>query len=115
MRPTIKTVKIELDKERTLRFDFNALSHFEEATGLNSLDASVWKNLNARNLKAMLWAALKHEDDALTLPQVGAMLHSGNVNYITEKITEAYRAAAPQGDGEEAEDGDGKKDPPPTG
>ena len=115
MRPTIKTVEIELDKVRILRFDFNALSYFEEATGLNSLDASVWHNLNARSLKAMLWAALKHEDDAITLSQVGAMIHKGNVQYVTEKIAEAYKAAAPKGpEGATEEDG-GKNVNPPTG
>jgi hypothetical protein len=114
MRPTINAVKIELDKERTLRFDFNALSLFEEATGLNSLDGETWQKLNARSLKAMLWSALKHEDDAITLSQVGAMIHKGNVSYITEKITEAYKGAAPTGTDTAEEDG-GKNATLPTG
>jgi hypothetical protein len=102
MRPTIKTVKIDLDRERALRFDFNALSLFEETTGLNSLDASIWSSLNAKSLRAMLWAALKHDDPSLTQEQVGAMLHSGNIGYITERITEAYKASTPdQPEGEE--------------
>jgi hypothetical protein len=102
MRPTVKTVTIELDRERALRFDFNALSLFEETTGLNSLDASIWQSLNAKNLRAMLWAALKHDDPSLTQEQVGSMLHSGNIGYITERITEAYKGSTPdQQDGEE--------------
>jgi len=105
MRPTVKTVTIDLDRERVLRFDFNALSLFEETTGLNSLDASIWGALNAKNLRAMLWAALRHEDPSLTQEQVGSMLHSGNIAYITERITEAYKASTPDKNGED----DGKK------
>lgn len=95
MRPTIKTVKIELDRERALRFDFNALSLFEETTGLNSLDATIWGSLNAKNLRAMLWSALKHEDPGLTQEQVGEMIHTGNIAYVTERITEAYKSSTP--------------------
>lgn len=102
MRPTVKTVKIDLDRERELRFDFNALSLFEETTGLNSLDTSIWQSLNARNLTTMLWAALKHDDPSLTREQVGAMIHTGNIGYVTERITEAYKSSTPdnqEGDG----------------
>lgn len=115
MRPTITTVKIELDKERTLRFDFNALSLFEEATGLNALDQSMWQQITARNFCAMLWSALRHEDKNLSLEDVGGMIHPGSIAYITEKITEAYRASAPKGDGEVAEEDGGKKEVLPTG
>jgi hypothetical protein len=108
MRSPITTVKIELDKERTLRFDFNALALFEEATGLNTLENSMWDQVNARNLRALLWAALRHEDKTLSLEDVGSMISAQNMGYITDKVMEAYKNSASKGDGESAEVDDGK-------
>jgi hypothetical protein len=104
MRTTTPTVKIELDKERTLRCDFNALSAFEEQTGLSALEPNVWANPNARTLRALLWSAMLHEDESLTLKSVGAMIHSGNLKYVSEKIREASVAASPAPAEDEPED-----------
>jgi hypothetical protein len=103
MRPTTPTVKIELDRERTLRFDFNALSAFEEQTGLSALEPDVWTTPNARTLRALLWSAMLHEDELLTIKTVGAMIHSGNMKYVSEKIREASLAASPVSSDEDPE------------
>jgi hypothetical protein len=114
MRPTIPSVKIELDKERTLRFDFNALSAFEEQTGLSSLDPTVWRSSNAKTIRAFLWSALIHEDESLTLKSVGAMIHAGNLEYVSKKIRDAAAASSPEPSAEQEGD-DGKNAPLPTG
>jgi len=104
MRTTTPTVRIELDKERTLRFDFNALSAFEEQTGLSALEQTVWTSPNARTLSALLWAAMLHEDESLTLKSVRAMIHSGNLKYVADKIREASNTASPTPSEDEPED-----------
>jgi len=103
MRPTVPTVKIHLDKERTLRFDFNALAAFEEETGQSALNLEVWRNPNAKTLRALLWSAMLYEDAGVTIKQVGAMLHTGNLAYVSEKIREASEAANPDVKEEEPE------------
>lgn len=100
MRPTVNAVKVELDKERTLRFDFNAMARFEEVTGMNSF-LMDWKKINAIQMRALMWACLVHEDPALTLDQVGSMLHSGNSKVIGSKLMEAIVAGSPKDKGGE--------------
>ena len=96
MRTSIPTVKIDLDRERTLRFDFNALSAFEEATGRSALEPDVWNSPDARTLSALLWAAMLHEDESLTLKAARAMIHAGNLAYVSGKIREASSASNPE-------------------
>jgi len=105
MRPTVPVVKITLDKERTLRFDFNAYCAFEEKTGQSALSADIWLKPNATTTRALLWAALLHEDPSLKLTDVGAMVHIGNFKEVSDKIQEATIASSPEPSGE-AEDGD---------
>jgi hypothetical protein len=105
MRPTVNPVKIDLDKERTLRFDFNAMANYEDATGANAL-LMDWSKATAKQIKALVWGCLLHEDPALTLDQVGGMLHGGNAKMIGKKIMEAILAGSPKA--KEAEDNEKK-------
>jgi len=91
---TVPSVKIELDRERELRFDFNAFIDFEDVTG--KALAEIGQTPSIRELRALVWAAL--QDDGLTEEDVGAMLHMGNVEYISEKIQEALEKHTPEGD-----------------
>jgi len=92
----MKNIKIELDKERTMRLDFNALIDFEEKAGVR-ID-QVGEDFSLRQMRAFLWAALRHEDPDLTEEDVGAMLHLGNVEYVSEKITEVMQKHTPEGE-----------------
>ena len=100
MRPTVNSVKIDLDKERTLRFDFNAMANYEEATGANAI-LMDWAKATAKQIRALMWACLLHEDPSLTIEQVGGMLHGGNAKMIGKKIMEAIIAASPKRKNEE--------------
>lgn len=102
-------IKVELDKERELRFDMNAQVAFEEATGENTLDGAFWiKPMTAKNTRALVWACLVHEDESLTIKQVGAMLNHQNAKKIGLLLRKALTIAMPSGGGEVEEDG-GKK------
>lgn len=102
------TVKVELDKERNLFMDLNAMVAFEDKTGKSMLSMADLSSLTAKDIRAMLWACLIHEDETLTVEQVGKMIHTGNMNEINEKLNEAWGDAIP-----EAEEG-GKDDRPLT-
>ena len=113
-RPTVPSVKITLDRERTLRFDFNALAAFEEQTGLNALATEVWSNPTTKTLRAMLWSALLHEDPGLKISDLGALVHSGNIEEIYRKVKEASVAGSPEVE-TPAGEGDGKNASLPIG
>lgn len=75
---------IQLDKLRSLRFDLNAMAAYEDITGKSAF--SIGDDISAKSIRALLWASLIHEDDKLTLEDVGSMIHTGNMSEITAKI-----------------------------
>lgn len=86
-------VPIELDKPRNLLLNLNAMAAFEEATGKNMLKAMG--NLSASDFRALLWACLKQEDKELTLEQAGELIDIGNMEYLVNKLSEAWAVAVP--------------------
>lgn len=58
--------------------------------------------MSPRNIRAMLWACFLHEDETLTLKQVGSWVTVSNVLEITAKLIEAFEVAMPESEGEEA-------------
>lgn len=91
-------VIINLDKPRKMKLDLNAMAAYEETTGKSAFD--IGKNVSATNIRALLWAALIHEDDTLTIKDVGALLHMGNMQAVSEKITQLIQTSTEQGETE---------------
>jgi hypothetical protein len=89
-------IPIVLDKERHLLLNLNAMCAFEEVTGKNMLQQETMRELSAKDLRAMLWACLLHEDEALKLEDVGAMIHAGNMEEISDKLAATWGAAMPE-------------------
>lgn len=100
-RPTAPQVAVELDRTRHLRFDFNAAANFEAVTGKNMFQGGTLGSLSATDMRAFLWACLVWEDAELTLDNVGALIHFGNLAEVTGKLTEVYQSNTPTGDGGE--------------
>lgn len=82
-------VSIELDKKRNLRYTMNALGEIEDHLGVPLSEMSKVK-MSIKNIQVMLWAGLLHEDEELTLKQVGDMVDMGNFEEVQEKIAEAF-------------------------
>lgn len=101
---TVKLVPVTLDRVRHLRLDFNAFATAEEITGKNYMAKGAWSEPSARDLRALLFACLKHEDAKLTLEDVGALLHAGNVAEIAAALTQVVSGALPESDDGEQED-----------
>jgi hypothetical protein len=103
-------VKISLDKERTLRFDLNAMAAFEEATGKSLFDKDMREEmggkLKAGTLRALLWAMLIDDDETLTLKQVGKWITLTNMSNIAEKVIKAFETAMPESDKTQDERGE---------
>lgn len=88
-----KSVAIELDKPRRLKYDVNALASIEEAMGGLTL-GQAFRTPGIRAIRALLWAGLRWEDRQLTLEGAGDILQAyleggGDV----DKLTDAMQAA----------------------
>lgn len=90
-------VDIELDKKRRLKFNMNALSELEDVLGKPVTQLSD-QSIGMKELRALLWAGLLHEDPELTLHMAGELVEMENIQVISEKITEAMMLAFPQGE-----------------
>lgn len=84
------TVPINLDRERNLRVDFNALSTLEKRVGSSVMNGNVWRQMKARDIRFLLWACLKHEDPKLTEVKAGALVQMGNLRYVMDQIATAW-------------------------
>ena len=86
-------IKITLDKPRTMRLDLNAMALFEEATGKSLFNLNLSKSLGAIELRALLWACLVHEDETLTLKQVGGWITTENMEEVARNANAALSNA----------------------
>ena len=93
-------IPITLDKKRHLLFDLNAMVAFEEQTGINIMSPNAQlrlaDNMTPKQLRAFLWSCLLHEDETLTLHDVGKMLNGSNVEDIAARLNAASDVAAPE-------------------
>ena len=81
-----KSVTIELDKARNLRYGINALCTIEEIINkpITTLDLN---NLSMKELRAILYAGLVHEDKSLTEESVGSLIDDyTNISDISTKL-----------------------------
>jgi len=94
----LKSIPIILGdgKERHLRFDFNSFCALEEEfnISLQELPNKLAGSLDAKTLRAILWAGLIHEDEALTIRQTGALIDIENIGTITDAILKAFNLSS---------------------
>ncbi len=88
-----KTVTIELDKARNLRYGMNALVKVEELTG-KSITKLDLENISMKDLRTILFAGLYHEDNDLTPEKVGELIdYYSDIGTIAGKLGEAFTIA----------------------
>jgi len=112
-------VSIRLDRTRVLKFDFNALAEFRQKTG-SSVELLFVRLSKAKpqgemaaveyalellselELRALLWAALLHQEPQITLEEAGRLMDQADgesqtekANYIFLRIFEAWAATKP--------------------
>jgi len=114
---SIKSVAVRLDRERHLLYDVNALIALGDELDLNLMTKEGWEELagktvtpapqtmddkpepvfvpavpSFKRVRAIVWAGLLHEDPALTVRQVGAMLNPVNLAPVVKAYIEAWNA-----------------------
>lgn len=87
------TVMVQLDKERHLRFDLNAMAMVEDRLKLGNFAELTKGQVGAGQLRVLLWAALLHEDKNLTVEQVGAWVDGANWDTMTGALGKAIEMA----------------------
>jgi CO dehydrogenase/acetyl-CoA synthase epsilon subunit len=75
---------IMLDKERTIKFDLNALIDVEESLGFSLAD--LGDNMSIKAMRTLLTAGLRHEDEELTERQVGSLITMDNMKEVQEAL-----------------------------
>lgn len=97
-----KGILIELDKPRTLRYGMNALAKIEDITKKSIVGIDL-NNIGIRDLLAIIYAGLYHEDKNLTVEKVGDLVDEySNMNTVAEKVGEAFTLAFGKAGGENA-------------
>jgi len=93
-------VTIILDKERHLKLTLGAMLAFEEVTGKDLRDKEAIESLltktTLKEVRALLWACLRHEDQTLTLERVGDIVEHIDLNKVMRAIYDAWIGALPE-------------------
>jgi hypothetical protein len=94
-------IVIELDKPRVFKLTFNAFCDAEGVVGHSVLR----QDLGLSEIRALLWAGLRHEDRTLTIERVGAMLADGNkmtevMNVVAESVNSFFASGEVEGTGD---------------
>jgi hypothetical protein len=84
----MKKYTINLDKERELRYDLNAMCAYESLTGKSAFavgdsDAGI----KATDIRALLWSCLLHGDPTLSAEEVGKFITVKNLGDISTVLT----------------------------
>lgn len=94
-RPEPISIEIE-GRQYQLAFNLEAISAFDEATGINLMTQSInIFNLTPRQLQAIIWACMQINDSPPTLKEVGLMLHPGNSADILRQLAEHVNEVIP--------------------
>lgn len=123
--PTAPLITVMLDRERHLKFGWNAKVALEYEVGrrekrkVNFLKVEEWNrqfsDMNCTNVQLLLWAGLVWEDAELSIDSVGDLLdeHIKNFTAICEAVSEALNRHVLSMSAEEDSGGDSRKRPLP--
>jgi len=103
LRPSVPIVLAD-GKTRHLRFDLNAICALEDewkiSVGEIAQRLSDTRGVRVSDIRALLWAALLHEEPGLRPADVGALLDFASLRSLTETLMKALAASFPTDDGE---------------
>lgn len=82
-------VKVQLDKERNLKFTLNSLVYAEE-NGVDIQTMGKGGAVKLKDLRTLLFAGLMHEDKELTPEMVGEFIDVQELAPISEALNQAF-------------------------
>lgn len=99
-----KTVKVNiLGSERNLRFDMNTFCELEEIYGDLNTAFDALSKMKLKAVRAFVYAALKSEDESITLTEVGKGLGIEDLEMLANALSDALTSSMPKGDDEPGE------------
>lgn len=93
--PLIPSVSIDLDRPRTLRYNFGAFAAMERVSGrpfVGPLSPQTWTDLaipRADNTLLLLYGGLYAEDPGITIAQCGELITFENAQQVDNAIAQA--------------------------
>ena len=91
-----KSIPIELDKVRNLRYGTNALCQMEDMLG-KPISGFEETETGIKDLRIMLYCGLKWQDRRLSLVEVGNLMDEAisekGIDYLNDKLVEALELA----------------------
>jgi hypothetical protein len=83
---------VKLDKQRKIRFTFNAFCELEEV--MDRPLTELQNGFKMKDLRALVWAGLLHEEPDLTLEDAGAMIDEAeSIEEVAQVVGKALEAA----------------------
>lgn len=93
-------VTLQLDRPRTLRITYRSIVELKRQHGLNLMTTDEQAFEDPETVAAVLWAALIHEDKALTVEDVVDLIELDRLPIVVEAIADAIVESMPgQDDG----------------
>lgn len=87
-------VGITLDRERTFHYDLNALADLEAELGRSAIEVfTPGAKIGFRELRALLWAGLRHEDPELSVTAAGKLIGEAVGKSFLEKFNHVVSLA----------------------
>lgn len=96
--PTIRFSKLEIEGAMySLAYDYNAIAVAENVAGVNLLEGlRNLENLNAQQLRGLLYAALLIAHPRMTIEEAGSLIRLNTLLPISEAIAQAYVYSLPE-------------------
>lgn len=92
-----KGVKITLqNKEYELKFDMNTFCELEEVYGDINKAFEDLQNKKFKAIRALIYSAIKAEDENITLKEVGKMITLNDLEKLSTAINEALNMSMPE-------------------
>lgn len=84
----LRTVAVDLDRTRQLRFTVGDVKRIKQDLDVDLLKGDELDTGDVDTIIYLLWLCLRHEDPELKREDVGDLLDVGNLNDLTEKLTD---------------------------
>ena len=92
-----KGIKFKIkDNEYELKFDMNTFCELEEVYGDINQAFEDLQNRKIKAIRALIYSAIKAEDESVTLKEVGKMLTLNDMERLGTAINEALSVAMPE-------------------
>lgn len=92
-----KGIKFQInEKEYELKFDMNTFCELEEVYGDINKAFEDLQNRKIKAIRALIYSAIKAEDESVTLKEVGKMLTLNDMERLGAAINEALMMAMPE-------------------